>query len=177
MRAREFIIEAEAGDAELRARYGDFDPEDRPMLPRTQTNLEPAATLWTAWDVVKNILGSNRVTDDEDALKPGMYYVYQSKGEPMFRDTDDGAGSINLPNLNSTAAKDVAQAAHEAYHAYVHSRTQGGVVHANEKIINNLAEKWLRKHLSGPSLHAAMVALTGSRISYGPHHMPTGPKK
>ena len=102
----------------------------------------------------------------------GMYYVYQSNEAPMFRDTDNGVGSINLPNLDSTAARDVATAAHEAYHAYVHSKSQGGVAYSNEKIINNLAEKWLRKHLSGPALHAALEQIVGSRISYGPHHMP-----
>ena len=167
------LEEAEASDADLRARWGDFDPEDRAMLPQTKTNLQGASTLWTAYAVVQNILGKNRVTNDEDALTPNMYYVYQSNNEPMFKDTDNGVGSINLPNLESTAAKDVAVAAHEAFHAYVHSKSQGGVVHANEKIINNLAEKWLRKHLTGPALHVALEKITGSRIHYGPDHTPT----
>jgi hypothetical protein len=165
------LFEAEASDADLRARYGEFDPEDKPMLPRTHTSQEPAATLWTAYDVIKNILGDNRVTDNDEDLEPGMYYVYPSTGPAMFKDTGDGVGSINVPDLNSTAARDVAQAAHEAYHAYVQSKSQGGLVYANEKIINNLAEKWLRKHLSGPALHAALEQIVGSRISYGPHHV------
>jgi len=167
------LLEALASDADLKARYGDFDPEDKPMLPTTHVGGAPAPTLWTAYDVIQNILGRDRVTDDDDELGPGMYYVYQSSGPPMFRDTGDGVGSINLPNLDSKAAKDVAQAAHEAYHAYVHSKSQGGVVHANEKIINNLAEKWLRKHLSGPALHVGLEQIVGSRISYGPNHIPT----
>lgn len=167
------LHEAEASDADLRARWGDFDPEDKSMLPQTQTNLQPAATLWTAYAVVQNILGKERVTNDEDELTPNMYYVYQSNEEPMFRDTGEGEGSINLPNLSSTAARDVAVAAHEAFHAYVHSKGTGGVVHANEKIINNLAEKWLRKHLSGPALHSALEQITGSRIHYGSDHTPT----
>ena len=167
------LPEAVASDADLKARYGDFDPEDKPMLPTTHVGGAPAPTLWTAYDVIRNILGRDRVTDDDDDLGPGMYYVYQSSGPPMFRDTGDGVGSINLPNLDSKAAKDVAQAAHEAYHAYVHSKSQGGVVHANEKIINNLAEKWLRKHLSGPALHVGLEQIVGSRISYGPNHIPT----
>jgi hypothetical protein len=166
------LNEAEASDAELRQRYGNFDPDDKPMLPRTQVGGAPAPTLWSAYEVIQNILGKNRVTDDDDALTPDMYYVYQSSGPAMFRDTDNGVGSINLPNLSSTAARDVAMAAHEAFHAYVHSKSRGGVVHANEKIINNLAEKWLRKHLSGPALHAALEQITGSRISYGDNHMP-----
>jgi len=167
------LLEALASDADLKARYGDFDPEDKPMLPTTHVGGAPAPTLWTAYDVIRNILGKDRVTDDDEELGPGMYYVYQSSGPPMFRDTGDGVGSINLPNLDSKAAKDVAQAAHEAYHAYVHSKSQGGVVHANEKIINNLAEKWLRKHLSGPALHVGLEQIVGSRISYGPNHIPT----
>ena len=176
MRIQEIITEAEASAADLRARWGEFDPEDRPMLPRTQTGLQPAATLWTAYEVIQNILGKNNVTDDEDELDSGKYYVYQSS-EPMFRGTGDTEGSIAVPDLNSTAAKDIAAAAHEAYHAYVHSKSSGGAVHANEKIVNNMTEKWLRKHLTGTQLHAAMVALTGSRVHYGPHHMPKGPKK
>lgn len=166
------LEEAEASDAELRQRWGDFDPEDKPMLPQTQVRGAPAPTLWSAYDVIRDILGKDRVTDDDEELQPGMYYVYQSSGPPMFRDTGDGVGSINLPNLDSTAAKDVAVAAHEAYHAYVHSKSQGGRASSNEKIINNLAEKWLRKHLSGPALHVGLEQIVGSRISYGPHHMP-----
>ena len=166
------LEEAEASDAELRQRYGDFDPEDKPMLPRTQVKGAPAPTLWTTYDVIRNILGSDKVTDNDDELEDGMYYVYQSSEPPMFRDTGDGVGSINLPNLDSTAAKDVAIAAHEAYHAYVQSKSSGGSVYANEKIINNLAEKWLRKHLSGPALHVGLEQIVGSRISYGPNHLP-----
>ncbi len=178
MRAIEILKEAEASDAELRQRYGDFDPEDKPMLPTTQVSGAPAPTLWTAYDAIQSILGRNRVTDDEDAIEPGMYYVYQSNEPPMFRDTEESGpgGSINIPSLESRAAKDVAVAVHEACHAYVHDKTAGkGVVYSNEKIINNLAEKWLRKHLSGPALHVAIETITGSRISYGKDHIPKGP--
>jgi hypothetical protein len=177
MRASEFLKEAEASDAELRQRWGDFDPEDKPMLPTTQVGGAPAPTLWTAYDAIQSVLGRDRVTDDEDAIEPGMYYVYQSSGPAMFRDTEESGtgGSINIPNLDSKAARDVAVAVHEACHAYVHDRTKGsGRVHANEKIINNLAEKWLRKHLSGTALHVALETIIGSRISYGPDHMPKG---
>lgn len=180
MRANEFIKEAEASDTELKQRYGDFEPEDKPMLPTTQVGGAPAPTLWTAYDVIQNILGRDRVTEDEEELSPGMYYVYQSAEPPMFRDTEESGpgGSINIPNLESKAAKDVAIAAHEACHAYIHDKTQGsGRVHANEKIINNLAEKWLRKHLSGPALHVAIETITGSRISYGKEHMPNAELK
>ena len=166
------LLEAAASDAELRQRWGEFDPEDKPMLPRTDVGGAPAPTLWTAYDVVRDILGRDKVTDDDEDLQPGMYYIYQSDQPPMFRDTDDGVGSINLPNLDSTAARDVAQAAHEAYHAYVHNKSKGGAVYSNEKIINNLAEKWLRKHLSGPALHVGLEQIIGSRISYGSDHIP-----
>jgi hypothetical protein len=176
MRAYEFVIEAEASDAELRQRYGDFDPEDKPMLPTTKLGGDPAPTLWTAYDAIRDVLGANRVTDNEDDIEPGMYYVYQSNQPPMFTDTEDSGtgGSINIPNLDSKAARDVAIAVHEAYHAYVHDRTKGaGVVYTNEKIINNLAERWLRKHLSGSALHVALEAITKSRVSYGKDHLST----
>lgn len=176
MRAHEFVAEAEASDAELRQRYGDFDPEDRNMLPTTKLGSDPAPTLWTAYDAISDVLGTSRVTDDEDDIEPGMYYVYQSSEHPMFRDTEDTGpgGSINIPNLDSNAARDVAIAVHEAYHAYVHDRTKGaGVAYTNEKIINNLAERWLRKHLSGSALHVAIEAITKSRVSYGQNHLST----
>jgi len=179
MKIHEILSEAEAGDAELKQRYGDFDPEDKPMLPTTQVGGAPAPTLWTCYDAIRNILGSNRVTDDDNELQPGMYYVYQSNEPPMFRDTEESGpgGSINVPNLESKAAKDVAVAVHEACHAYVHDKIKGGGrVHANEKVINNLAERWLRKHLSGPALHVALEAILGSKISYGKDHMPKGPE-
>ena len=178
MKITEILQEAEASDIELKQRWGDFEPTDKPMLPTTQIGGAPAPTLWTAYDAIRSILGNNRVTDDEDALEPGMYYVYQSNEAPMFKDTEASGpgGSINIPNLESKAARDVAMAVHEACHAFVHDRTQGaGRVHANEKIINNLAEKWLRRHLSGPALHVALETITGSRISYGQEHMPKGP--
>ena len=178
MRIQE-LLEAEASDVELKQRYGEFDPEDKPMLPTTQVGGAPAPTLWTAFDTIRDILGPGRVTDDDSAIQPGMYYVYQSGGPAMFRDTEESGpgGSINVPNLDSKAARDVAVAAHEAFHAYVHDKTQGaGQVHANEKIINNLAEKWLRNHLSGPALHVAIETITGSRISYGKEHMPKSRK-
>jgi hypothetical protein len=175
MRSSEFIVEAEASDAALAARYGAFDPEDKPMLPRTRVQGAPSPTLWTAYQAIQNILGDGKVTDDEDAIEPGMYYVYQSYRPPMFNDTTGygEGGSINLPNPDSTAAADVAIAVHEAYHAYVHDKSHGRAF-ANEKIINNLAEKWLRKHLTGPELHVALEKIVGSRISYGPHHIPSG---
>jgi hypothetical protein len=176
MRAKDFIYEAEASDDELRQRWGDFEPEDKPMLPTTQLSREPAPTLWSCYAAIQNILGRSRVTHDDDELQPGMYYVYQSNESPMFRDTEDSGpgGSINIPNLNSKAARDVAVAVHEACHAYVHDRTKGaGRAHSNEKIINNLAERWLRKHLSGSALHVALETILGSRISYGKNHMPS----
>lgn len=178
MKISELLQEAEASDIELKQRYGEFDPEDKPMLPTTKVGGAPAPTLWTAYEAIESILGRKRVTADEDNIRPGMYFVYQSGGPAMFRDTEESGpgGSINVPNLESKAAKDVAVAVHEACHAYVHDRTKGqGRVHANEKIINNLAERWLRKHLSGPALHVALETILGSKISYGKNHIPNGP--
>jgi len=179
MRIHELLTEAEASDDELRKRWGDFDDNVKMFLPKTQLSREPASTLWTCYAAIQDVLGSDRVTDDEDELESGMYFVYESPYQPMFKDTEaDGpGGSIAIPNLDSTSAKDVAIAVHEAYHAYVHDKVKGmGRMSSNEKIINNLAEKWLRKHLSGAALHVALEAIVASRISYGPHHLPSPPR-
>ena len=171
------LLEAAASDDELRARYGDFEPEDKPMLPQTHLTKEPGPTMWSCRDVIKNILGADNVTDDEDELESGMYYMYNAgdKGHGQFRatgDTNADAGSVEVRDLDSHAAADVGIAAHEAYHAWAHKKSQGGV-YRNEKIVNNLAEKWLRKHLRGPSLHIAIEALTQSRINYGQDYLPS----
>lgn len=122
-------------------------------------------------DAISDILG-DRVTDDEEELVPGMYYAYQSSGEPMFRDTGDGVGSINVPSFASTNPADVAVAAHEAFHALAHLKTRGGNVHRNEKIVNNMTERWLRKNYDGKELEVALSKVQVSRDSYGPHHLP-----
>lgn len=172
-KVKDNVEEAEASDDELRQRWGDFDPEDRVMLPRTKTNLQPAATLWSAYEVIENILGREKITTDDDKLEPGMYFVYETSGPPQFIDDEEGGGSISVPNFNSTAAGDVAVAAHEAFHALVHNKARGGMAFTNEKIINNMTERWLRKNLKGTQLHAALEKIVGSRVSYGKHHLST----
>jgi hypothetical protein len=43
---------------------------------------------------------------------------------------------------------------------------------SNEKIVNSLAEKWLRKHLVGAELHVALEKILGSKLHYGKDHLP-----
>jgi hypothetical protein len=178
MRIIEIVQEARSSDREMSQRYPEMTPDELEFmggnfdLPR-----DPGPTLWSCRAVIENILGTDLVTGDEHRLKPGMYYMFDGVKEPFFRptgDTNAEAGSIELPDLDSHAARDVGAAAHEAYHAYVHNRSPGQA-YGNEKIVNNLAERWLRKHLSGASLHYALEAITKSRIDYGTDHTPKGP--
>jgi hypothetical protein len=183
MRAVEFIYEALSSDDEMQKRYPDMDADDREMMGGKNISLprEPGPTLWSCRSVIQNILGSKNVTDDADNIKPGQYYMFDgvNKLDAMFRatgDTHEEAGSIEVRDLDSYSASDVGIAAHEAYHAYIYSKTTGGQVYGNEKIVNKMAEKWCRKHLTGPSLHYALEAITNSRIHYGQdNYMQKGP--
>jgi len=135
---------------------------------------EAESTGWTALEVVESILGKGRVTADEDELVQGMYYVYESNSPPAFEDTEElgqTGGAIRLHDLEATDPQAIAEAAHEACHAYAHSKSTSGMLYTNEKIINNLAEIWLRKNLSGTALHFALEHILGSKLHYGPDHM------
>ena len=141
---------------------------------------EAESTGWTALEVVESILGKNRVTADDDELVQGMYYVYESSSPPQFEDTEEPGqpgGAIRLRDLNATDPKSIAEAAHEACHAYAHSKSTGGMLYTNEKIINSLAEIWLKKNLSGTSLHFALEHILGSKLHYGADHMARGMPK
>ena len=171
MRSYEFISELKTSDAALRARYGDFDPEDKPMMPNTEIRGR-AATPWSVYDAIQDVLGKNLVTDDEDELQSGMYLVWEGSRDGHFTPNDDEpGGSIEVKDLESHEAAAVAIAVHEAYHAYANHKSKGGV-YRNEKIVNSLAEKWLRKHLVGPELMVALEKILGSKLHYGRDHLP-----
>lgn len=163
MKVVEFITERGMSDDELRRNGWDGNPEtkwiyDEPIKPTR------AATDWTCMDAIKDILGSENVTDDEDNVEPGQYLVYPST-RTMFVNTDDGA-AIEIADPNSRDAEDLAAAVHEACHAKMHKGAQGAM-YTNEKFVNQLAIKWLKQHLTGMALHVATEAITKSKISYG----------
>jgi len=122
-----------------------------------------------ALKVVQSILG-DRVTDNYDNLKQGQYLVCRTwsyDGGPMWSDCDSKpgeGGSIGLRDLYGITPKDIAEAAHEAYHAYLHMT---GGDHDNEKLVNQLTLKWLRQNLTGVDLQAAIEHIAHSNKSYG----------
>jgi hypothetical protein len=138
-------------------------------------------TRFTALDVVKDILGQDKVVTDTDDMKAGAYMVKQGD-EPGFTPplkgkvedwmaelgltAADTPGTIYLINLQSRDAADVAQAAHEAYHAWMTVKSPGKI-YQNEKLTNQLATKWLKKNLSGMELHTALEMILKSKIDYG----------
>ena len=140
-----------------------------------------APTQWSAINVIRNILGPNFVSVDPHNVAAGQYLVKQG-AEPTFTPPVAGKvepwmaelgltaqnfpGTIEIPNANSMDAADVAQAAHEAYHAWMTVKSKG-TIWRNEKFTNQLATKWLKKNLSGVELHVALETILKSKIEYG----------
>lgn len=152
---------------------------------RLQELLEARApTEWNVVQVVQDILGAQNVALPGQEVGKGQYRIVQGEegnpgafSPPRTEPTPDwmkefgmtGAevpGTVFLKNLNSNEASDVAAAAHESYHAYMNMKSRGGMWQ-NEKYTNQMAERWLRKHLTGIALHVALETITHSRISYG----------
>jgi hypothetical protein len=140
-----------------------------------------APTKFTGLQVLQNIIGADSVNTKKEDLKDGQYLVKNvdpsskwdepgfSKPFTMQFSKDDpvinSPGAITLYDYNSRDAKDIAVAAHEAYHALMYKK--GKSYFDNEKLTNNLATKWLKKNLSGVQLHVALEFILKSNISYG----------
>ena len=155
-----------------------MEPGDHEMTPYSGPMRGPAATPFTVYQAIQSILGRENVTDDDEELTDEnhmhMVYVWEGSREGYFIPTDDGTGgSIEVSNIYSKDAKSVATGVHEAFHALIYRKTGGqGRLSSQEKIVNNMAERWLRRHLTGMALHVALEQITGSRVSYGHNHMP-----
>lgn len=148
-----------------------------------------APTQFTGLEVLQDIIGHDAICVDKDKIKDGQYYLknvdpnskwdgpgfspprqytYKQYGNTAAEDKDvtvDVEGTITLYDYKSRDAKDIAVAAHEAYHALMWKK--GKSYFNNEKLTNNLATKWLKKNLKGPELHVALEMILQSNISYG----------
>lgn len=153
----------ERDDAAVKRNGWDGNPDTRWAYdpPGEETSV---STNWTGLQVVEDILGKDLVTDDEHSVQPGMYYVYQSRRSSFY--VVDGIGVVSLADPYSRQAVHVAVAAHEAYHAYIASKSKGQL-YANEKTVNAMATKWLKKNLTGVALHVALERILHSKIYYG----------
>lgn len=125
---------------------------------------------WDAMSVLRDILGADKVADS-DECETGMYCVSRpwvaGMASGMFSDMDSEpgeGGAIGLPDPDGHTARDIAAAAHEGSHAWLHMT---GKDHTDEARVNKMAESWLRKHLSGVFLHQALEYILGSKIHYG----------
>lgn len=179
MKLRELFEARVPTDAEINAAHGqELDPGDHQMSPYSGRMSGPASTPFTVYQAISAVLGHEDVTYDEDDLTEenhlNMVYVYEGSRNGYYIATDDGTGgSIEVHDLDSKAAADVAVGVHEACHALVHRKTGGeGRLSSQETIVNNMAERWIRKHLHGMAQHVALETITGSRINYGPNYMP-----
>lgn len=129
----------------------------------------PPQSKWDSMSVLHDILGG-KVTDTDEEYVPGAYYVsrpwHSGMKDGMFSDMDckpGEGGAIGLPNPYGVTAKDIATAAHEGSHAWLHMT---GKNHQDEALVNKTAEAWLRKNLSGPFLHQALETILKSKIHY-----------
>lgn len=126
---------------------------------------------WRAIDVVRNILGADNVIDDKvenpESAQPHQFIVTHSwvnSTPDMFSDLDCESGVVCLADRYGTTPAAIAKAAHESFHAWLHQNKQPN---NNEKLVNQLATEWLRKHFSGMFLRAALDTILKSKIHYG----------
>jgi len=127
-----------------------------------------ATTRWTAIEVIQDIL-DNLATTNENP-KPGQYLVCRpwvnnmSNGMFSTMDCEPGeGGSIGVKNIHGNTAEDIATAAHEAYHAYLHKNGQD---YHNEQAVNAHAEKWVDANLTGGFKKEVQAHLLRSRNHY-----------
>jgi hypothetical protein len=181
MRASEFIPERRYTDLELRQRGWDGSEEDREWFDDEIPNGK-ASTRFSVIAAIGDILGWDNLyvdeeQDDFDAAfgADNAIFVNTSRsglnggrrGTFQRFDAADGGGMvINLAfPAESHDARDVGTAVHEAFHAKIALGSRGNL-YVNEQLVNKMAEKWLRAHLTGIELHVALEGITKSRISY-----------
>ena len=120
------------------------------------------------------MLGANNVAFDEDDdvnIKPGQYVVsrpwVQGMEAGMFSSMDSApgeGGAIGLKSLYGRTAFDIAAAAHEGAHAWLH---MNGKDYHDERAVNAVATQWLQRNLTGMFLHQALEDILKSKIHYG----------
>lgn len=130
-------------------------------------------------DVIQDIVGASNLASDGVPCLATAYQVRQSDEagfsapsvtheewmKELGLDPVSVPGTLYIPPLESRDARHVAMAAHEAVHAWLCLNCKGDLWR-DEKMTNQLAELWLRKHLSGIRLHVALEMIVQSRISY-----------
>ena len=180
MRASEFITERQLTDLELRQRGWDGNEEYRSWYADEIPNGK-ASTRFSVSAAIGDILGWDNLYFDEDqddvdhSYGTNVIFVNTEYGGlnggqrgtfARFDDAEGGGMVINLAfPAESHDARDVGTAVHEAFHAKIAMGSRGDL-YGNEQLVNKMAEKWLRAHLTGIELHVALEGVTKSRISY-----------
>ena len=165
------------------------DPDDREFYADTKG--KKSTTKWTVLAAVQNILGKDVVEEwnevsppEPEEMIPGKIYVMSSITtglRPSFFPTRSETGVPGgilyaAKKIESRNSEDITPAVHEAYHAQLYLKSKGqGQFHGNEKVVNDLAEKWLKKNLGGFNVQVAMDKLGVSRIGYGINRAPYVP--
>jgi hypothetical protein len=131
--------------------------------------LREEKTQWTARKVVADILGDLAWFGDAEKTPPGKFAVMRTwdyNGRPVFCDFDakpGQGGAIGLVHVDGSTPADIAEAAHETFHALLHSRFKN---FHNNHLVNKLAMSWLKKNLDEEDFHKARETIMKSKLSY-----------
>lgn len=123
----------------------------------------------TALDTIKHIVGERVIfcstaSDGHYAICTPLLAAFKNG---MFAPCDPKFGAvvgiIGIPHPTSSHGKDIASAAHESFHAWLHLN---GGDWTDEQIVNDHSETWLKKNMTGFALFSALEHILESRISY-----------
>lgn len=126
-------------------------------------------TKWTARKVCIDILGDLAWFGDEEDAPIGKIVIcptWDHAGRTMFSNFDmkpEEGGAIGLQNVNGRSIADIAEAAHESFHALLHSRNKNLY---NEHLVNRLALAWLKKNLDEVDFQKATETIMKSKLAY-----------
>jgi hypothetical protein len=177
MRSKEFVTERLPTPDEMQIRGVDPNDIDDVKMSNSDRDIPsvPGPVGFTALQAIGNILGRDRVCTDEKYYIPGKRNILVTDEGGLTRNSfdysaamgdDRSAGAvIYIDDIFSSQARNIAIAVHEAYHAWMFLKS-GGTVFQNEKMVNRMAIRWLRKHLSGMNLQIATEEILHSNLSY-----------
>jgi hypothetical protein len=178
----------QSDDEYFKSQGWDGDPTTR-FIYVDSYKKKKATTQWTTLAAIEDVLGKDMVIKWDNMrppklkqLQPNKVYVmlYHIVGSISFipqldylKKTGQLCGIISVRSLVSRNADDVSMAVHEAYHAKLWFKVKGqGNFYGNEKVVNDLAEKWLKKNIRGFNVQVGMDKIGTSRAGYGVNKAP-----
>lgn len=151
-----------------------------------------ASPEWSVKDALADVIGPRaiKIADESGYVagwKPGDLVASVTKSlnaegrvNVRYVAGEKGGGSLRLASLDSKSPEAVIEAVHEARHAQLHlDKGLPESAHLENKV-NDFAERWARKNLSGENLNRALKHLDESDASHtkiDPIKYPPRPKR